>query len=60
MIGTQGLNLYRKDAFESFTVVRLFFLFLQPVYFLELALGQFSSADNVGVWDMVPASKGLL
>ncbi|XP_050737516.1 sodium-dependent nutrient amino acid transporter 1-like isoform X2 [Eriocheir sinensis] len=31
----------------------------KPVYFLELALGQFSSADNVGVWDMVPASKGI-
>lgn len=32
----------------------------QPVYFLEIAIGQFSSSNSVAVWDMVPASKGLL
>ncbi|XP_063874832.1 sodium-dependent nutrient amino acid transporter 1-like isoform X2 [Scylla paramamosain] len=31
----------------------------RPVYFLELALGQFSSLNSVAVWNMVPASKGI-
>ena len=31
----------------------------RPLYFLELALGQFSSAGSVRVWDMVPALGGV-
>merc|ERR1719153_119868 len=31
----------------------------RPLYFLELALGQFSSAGSVQVWDMVPALGGV-
>jgi len=31
----------------------------RPLYFLELALGQFSSAGSVRVWDMVPAFGGV-
>jgi len=31
----------------------------RPLYFLELALGQFSSAGCVRVWDMVPAFGGV-
>jgi solute carrier family 6 amino acid transporter-like protein 5/7/9/14 len=30
----------------------------RPLYFLELALGQFSSSGSVRVWDMVPALGG--
>ena len=31
----------------------------RPLYFMELALGQFSSAGCVNVWDMVPALGGV-
>jgi len=31
----------------------------RPLYFLELALGQFSSSGSVRVWDMVPALGGV-
>ena len=31
----------------------------RPLYFLELALGQFSSAGCVNVWSMVPAMAGV-
>ncbi|KAG7162061.1 sodium-dependent nutrient amino acid transporter 1-like [Homarus americanus] len=31
----------------------------RPLYFMELALGQFSSSGSVKVWKMVPAVKGL-
>jgi len=31
----------------------------RPLYFLELALGQFSSAGSVRVWDMIPAFGGV-
>merc|ERR1719187_2710870 len=31
----------------------------RPMYFLELALGQFSSSGSVKFWDMVPAFKGV-
>ena len=31
----------------------------RPLYFLELALGQFSSSGSVRVWDMVPAFGGV-
>lgn len=30
----------------------------RPMYFLELALGQFTSRSSVQVWDMVPALRG--
>ena len=32
----------------------------RPMYFLELALGQFTSRSSVHVWDMVPALRGKL
>ena len=31
----------------------------RPLYFMELALGQFSSSGSVRVWDMVPALGGV-
>lgn len=31
----------------------------RPLYFLELAIGQFSSSGSVKVWNMVPAMKGV-
>ena len=31
----------------------------RPLYFMELALGQFSSAGCVNVWDMIPALGGV-
>merc|ERR1711971_434292 len=31
----------------------------RPLYFMELALGQFSSSSNVKVWNMVPAARGV-
>ncbi|MPC57692.1 hypothetical protein E2C01_051679 [Portunus trituberculatus] len=31
---------------------------LQPLYFLEMSIGQFSSFTCVKVWRMVPAAKG--
>ena len=30
----------------------------RPLYFLELAMGQFSSSGSVKVWNMVPAARG--
>ena len=39
-------------------MVVLFFVG-RPLYFMELALGQFSSAGCVNVWDMVPALGGV-
>lgn len=33
-------------------------LLVQPLYFMELAVGQFSSSGSVKVWKMVPAVKG--
>jgi hypothetical protein len=32
----------------------------KPLYFLEMALGQFSSYGSVKVWEMVPILKGNL
>jgi len=31
----------------------------RPLYFLELAIGQFSSSSSVKVWNMVPAARGV-
>jgi len=31
----------------------------RPLYFMELAMGQFSSASSVKVWNMVPAVRGV-
>lgn len=31
----------------------------RPLYFLELAIGQFSSSGGVKVWDIVPAVRGV-
>ena len=33
-------------------------LFLQPLYFLELSLGQFSSFGCIKLWKAIPAAKG--
>lgn len=30
----------------------------RPLYFMELAIGQFSSRSSVKVWDVVPAARG--
>ncbi len=30
----------------------------RPLYFLELALGQFCSRSSIKVWDMCPAVRG--
>lgn len=38
-------------------LVVLFFIG-KPLYFLEMALGQFSSYGQVKVWAMVPILKG--
>ena len=36
-------------------------LFLgKPLYFLEMAMGQFSSYGSVKVWEIVPILKGIL
>ena len=40
-----------------YTIVTIFVS--RPIYFLELALGQFSSAGPVNIWDMVPALGGV-
>ena len=40
-----------------YTIVLI--LVSRPMYFLELALGQFSGAGPVNVWDMVPALGGV-
>ena len=40
-----------------YTIVLI--LVSRPIYFLELALGQFSSAGPVNIWDMVPALGGV-
>lgn len=32
----------------------------KPLYFLEMALGQFSSYGSVKVWEMVPILKGIM
>lgn len=32
----------------------------RPLYFMELALGQFASRGSVKVWDMVPGLRGKL
>ena len=34
------------------------FLIGKPLYFMELALGQFSSSGSVKVWDVAPVLKG--
>lgn len=31
----------------------------RPLYFMELAMGQFSSSSSVKVWNMVPAMRGV-
>lgn len=31
----------------------------RPLYFMELAMGQFSSSSSVKVWNMVPAVRGV-
>ncbi len=40
------------------TCVILYHAMTQPLYFLELAIGQFSSSNCTKVWRMVPPFKG--
>lgn len=45
----------------AFLIPYLIVLFFigRPLYFLEMILGQFSSAGSVKVWEVVPIVKGI-
>ena len=50
-----------KNGGGAFLIPYLVVLFFigRPLYFMELAVGQFSSRSSVKVWDMVPAMRGI-
>lgn len=52
-----GLYIY----FQAFLIPYLVVLFFigKPLYFLEMALGQFSSYGQVKVWSLAPFFKGM-
>lgn len=51
-----------KNGGGTFLVPYLFVLFFigKPLYYLEMALGQFSSYGQVKVWKLSPIFKGSL
>lgn len=45
-----------------FLIPYVLFIFLGgiPIFFLEIALGQFMKAGSINVWNIAPLFKGLL
>ncbi|XP_071444037.1 sodium-dependent nutrient amino acid transporter 1-like [Hetaerina americana] len=64
-VGLGNLWRFPVTAFENgggaFLIPYIIVLFVigKPIYFMEMAMGQFFSSGQVRVWEMVPAFRGV-